>query len=164
MRINDVINTLSKKQNGSFIKIAYMSDVSLTADAVKNGHVAHKVVITTIRKGINYANMKTTKAKLENISGSAEYAKVVNPMSWGKYVIGQEGLIIQHVPKNTGVLTYYLRAYTSPNKPCVQYFLDGNGVTRDTLEASGLVKGSYWNSAPGDGVMNIKLENIIEIY
>lgn len=164
MTINDITTILSKKQNGAFIKVDYKSDVALTAAAQKSGHTAFKVVTTTIRKGVNYANLKSTKEKLAKVDGSAEYAKVIKPLSWGEYTKGHEGLIIQHTPKSTGKLTYYLRAYTSPNKPRSQYFLDGKAVTREYLQNSGLVKDSYWTPNKSDGVMNIKVENIIHIY
>ena len=75
MNTSMIIDTLSRKQNGSFFKIRLVSDVKLNAEAKRNGMVAYKISDMTVRKGIDYKNQKCVKEKVEagKPSFSADY-------------------------------------------------------------------------------------------
>ena len=140
MNTSMIIDTLSRKQNGSFFKIRLVSDVKLNAEAKRNGVVAYKVSDMTVRKGIDYKNQKCVKEKVE--AGKV----LTHELPFGEWAKGYEGLVIEH----------------KGNK----YILNGKEVSLDDLKKSGLVLNSYFSDSRKEkpDCMTVKAENIQEIW
>lgn len=165
MELNTLINVLNKKQNGSYIRILYTSDVPSTVSST----TIEKAVSTTIRKGIKYTNIKTVQKKLSETDNAQDYGNITKrgELAWGNWIPNYEGLIIGHTPKSTGQFTTYLRVYTSPNKPKTRFYLNHDytrGYTAAQIQNMGIVRPSYWTKATPSDVMNIKTDNIVKIY
>ena len=78
-------------------------------------------------------------------------------LSWGEWVDGSD-VLIKHKEQ------YYVRLYTSPNKPVVQYFLDGIAIAADELKKRGILQPAYWNRENVEECMTLKVESINKIY
>ncbi len=155
MELNQILEKLDKKQKGSFFKLAWMTDVPITAQAKRDGNVVLKYSYNTMRFGISYKNLKSVKEKVE------QGKELTHELSWGSWLPGREGLVIQHNGK------YYIRLYTSPNKSSVTYFLNGRPITPEELQTKDIVQKSYWNKKNPDEKLvciTIKAENIQDIY
>ena len=62
-----ILKELDKKQNGSYFKIQYMTDINNKVSAVFRGHNVTKLTTMSVRKGIYYENLKSVKqARTEN--------------------------------------------------------------------------------------------------
>lgn len=154
MNTSMIIDTLSRKQNGSFFKIRLVSDVKLNAEAKRNGVVAYKISDMTVRKGIDYKNQKCVKEKVE--AGKV----LTHELPFGEWAKGYEGLVIEHKGNK------YIRLYSTPNKASVKYVLNGREVSFDDLKKSGLVLNSYFSDSRKEkpDCMTVKAENIQEIW
>lgn len=160
MNINMMNETLKTIRKGTWFKLAYTSDLPLTAKAKREGYVAYKRTQMTARYGISYMNMASTKRKmmLKAQQNDGVYPEK-HELSWGSWVPGHEGILIEH--KNNK----YLRIYTSPNKSKVEYYVNGQPITKAGLMTLGIIQNSYWNKK-GDEVpdcLTIKVENIDSI-
>lgn len=153
MELNQILEKLDKKQKGSWFRLDYCKDLPITAQAKKNGFVVLKYSRSTVRYGIDYKNLKSTKEKIEQ-------GKILtNKLNWGSWIPGYEGKFIEHKGK------YYLRIYSSPNKTKSSYFLNGRPIKIEKLKEMNIVQKSYWNSGkePTD-TLTICVNNIQEIY
>lgn len=155
MNINLLISKLNQKNKGQWFKAVWVSDVPLKASAKRNSVVVNKMTYATVRYGIDYSNMKSTKKKVQNgLTPSHE-------LPWGKWVDGKEGILIEHTNKN-GDKNVYLRLYSSPNKSRVKYFLNGKPIEKEKLKALGYVQDSVWTKSSSD-CFTINVANISEI-
>lgn len=149
MFTNDVIAILNTKNNGQFFKIQYATDAKLSAKGKNGNHRVIKVTTATARKGINYKNMKTVKARFEAKIASGEMTReeadnYKMELPWGQWKAGYEGLVIEHKGQD------YIRLYTSPNKSKVTYYVDGVEKTKEEVMATGYVIPSYFNKKNSD--------------
>jgi hypothetical protein len=78
-------------------------------------------------------------------------------LSWGEWVDGSD-VLIKHKDQ------YYVRLYTSPNKPKVQYFLDGVAIAASELKKTGLLQPAYWASDGVSECMTLKVDSVNKIY
>ena len=165
MQLEKLIKELNNKKNGTWFKVEWITNLNgkLCAAAKRDGHIVTKKVSTTVRKGIRYANMASVRERL-----ISEGKFLVDPqtgethvfpekLSWGEWVDGSDFLI-------THKDQYYVRLYTSPNKPIVQYFLDGASITADDLKKRGLLQPAYWNRENVEECMTLKVSSISKIY
>lgn len=171
MELNEVIKILSKKQNGAYIKVKLCTEMTSrqTADSKKNGNIVVKETLTTVRKGVNYGNIKSVRERLMSQGKTAIDPKtgketvIVGELPWGKYYKNSK-TIIEHKGN------YYLRLYTSPNKPKVEYYLNNKKISSDDLRKLDIMQPSYWknkdskDSVSAEECMTVKIENIKEIY
>lgn len=156
-----VMDKLNAKVKGSWFKIRYTSDVTLTASAKRAGHTCYKTTTTTCRFGINYRNLASVKAKVADGTIPADH-KFTLP--WGQWLPGQEGKFLCHTGKDNKYKEY-VRLYTSPNKPRCQYYLDGHPISKEALMNTGLVVGSYWkNSDTVVECLTLNTANIEQIF
>ena len=156
MELNQLKDTLSKKQNGSFVSILWQRDMEVYKQ-FKGQYNVKKVVKSTIRKGITGENTKYGKARLE--ARRFEDAKVERE-PWCHYEEGYEKIILRH--NKTDVP--YLKVFTSPNMPKVQYFVNNNPISKDELYKMGILTANERKSEiEGDSFL-IKVENIIKIF
>lgn len=152
MNTNFLINKLSNKRNGQFFKISWCTDVPVTAQAKKDGTVVLKYTHTTMRKGVSYKNLKTTKQKI------ADGKNITGQLAWGEWHPNFPGLIIQHKGQD------YVRLYTTPNKPKSTYFLNGKPIEVDKLKTMGVVKASYFDKSEPVDCITIKVANVQDIW
>ena len=165
MQLEALVKELNKKKNGVWFKVEWMSDLNskMCAAAKKQGHIVTKQVSTTGRKGIRYANIASVRERF-----IAEGKFLVDPhtgethifpekLSWGEWVDGSD-VLIRHKDQ------YYVRLYTSPNKPAVQYFLDGVAIAAEELKKLGVMQPAYWSNDTLGECMTIKVDNVSKIY
>ena len=165
MKLETLLKELDKRRNGAWFKIEWTTDLNgkLCAAAKREGHVVTKNVSTTVRKGIRYANMASVRQRL-----ISEGKFLVDPktgetyvfpekLSWGEWVDGSD-VLIKHKDQ------YYVRLYTSPNKPIVNYFLDGVHISAQELKNKGLLQPAYWNRENVEECMTLKVDNVVKIY
>lgn len=165
MKLETLLKELNKKKNGTWFKIEWTTNLNgkLCAAAKREGHVVTKEVSTTVRKGIHYANMASVRKRL-----ISEGKFLVDPetgetyvfpekLSWGEWVDGSD-VLIKHKDQ------YYVRLYTSPNKPKVKYFLDGAEIAADELKKKDLLQSAYWNRENVEECMTLKVDSVNKIY
>lgn len=140
---------------GQFFKMAYVSDVTLSALGRKAGVSVLKRVIGTYRIGVNYKHTKKaiTKAAEKNIP-----IDTASKLPWGQWK-DNSNRIICHTNKK-GEYNEYLRVYDTPNKPKVQHYLNGKPISKEDLRKTGFVPDSYFTSSNETGCMTIKADNI----
>ncbi len=165
MNTNLLLMKLAKKNKGQYFKMAWCSDVSMSAEAKRQGLQAVKIVESTVRYGINRSNIKTVKERMllkafENGGISNDDEK--HPLKWGQWKAKHEGVLVEHKEKD------YFRFYTSPNKPKSKYLLNGVEISKEDLKNikigdKPIVIPSYWTSNVEE-TMTVKVENIIDIY
>lgn len=110
-----------------------------------------KISHSTIRTGVEYDNMKSTKERRANGSLPAENAG----LKYGHYINGEEKYFIEH----NGQI--YLRVSSSPNKSRVTYLVNGIQTDEDTVKAMCLK--SEFRDGEKPSVYNVKIENVISI-
>lgn len=165
MKLETLVKELNRKKNGVWFKIEWTTDLNgkMCAAAKREGHVVTKEVSTTVRKGIRYANMASVRERL-----ISEGKFLVDPetgetyvfpekLSWGEWV-DDSNILIKHKEQ------YYVRLYTSPNKPIVQYYLDGQIITANDLKDRGILQPSYWNRENVEECMTLKVDSVNKIY
>jgi hypothetical protein len=165
MKLETLVKQLNAKQNGAWFKIEWTTDLNgkMCAAAKRGGNVVAKNVSTTVRKGIRYANMASVRERL-----ISEGKFLVDPLdgkvhvfpeelSWGEWVEGSD-VLIKHKEQ------YYVRLYTSPNKPIIKYFLNGTEISADELRNRGILQPAYWSREHINECMTLKVENVDRIY
>lgn len=149
MNTNMILQTLKTINKGQWFKLSYVSDLPLTAQARRDGYVVYKRCSMTARYGIQYRNIAKVQERFE------DKADVKHELSWGQWVPGHEGTLIEHKGAK------YLRVYTSPNKSKNEYFVNGTAITKEGLMVLGIIQKSYWNrKGTVPDCMTIKVENI----
>lgn len=153
MNTNLIINTLGNKHNGTWFKIEWVSDLPLSAAAIKDGHIGYKETTAQCLKGVSYKNRKSVKNKI------AHGYQLKSDLPWGHWKPGYEGLIVEHNNND------YIRLYFGPNAPRTKYYLDNKEVTFEDLRKSGLLKASFFNKrGEMPDCINVKAQNIQKIY
>ena len=165
MKLETLVKKLNEKKNGAWFKVEWSSDLGskLCASAKREGVIVTKNVSTTVRKGIRYANMASVRKRL-----ISEGKFLVDPktgethvfpekLSWGEWVEGSD-ILIRHKGQ------YYVRLYTSPNKPHVQYFLNGSAISADELKKRNVLQPAYWNREEANECLTLKVFSVNKIY
>ena len=111
---------------GQFFKMAYVSDVTLSALGRKAGVSVLKRVIGTYRIGVNYKHTKKAIAKAAEKNIPIDTA---SKLPWGQWK-DNSNRIICHTNKK-GEYNEYLRVYDTPNKPNVQHYLNGKPISKE---------------------------------
>lgn len=164
MNFNLLINKLNEKKNGQFFKMSWCSDVPTTAQAKREGNIVYKITTGTVRKGIKYSNIASVKAKRmeQGIDPSAPKPELL----WGQWNPNHKGLIIDHTNK-AGKFAQYVRLYNTPNRPTVEYFLNGKPISKEELMKQNIVLPSYWQksreNAPTE-CFTVNIANIMAIH
>jgi hypothetical protein len=165
MKLETLLKELNSKRNGAWFKIEWTTNLNskLCAAAKREGHIVTKNVATTVRKGIRYANMATVRQRLISEGKfsvdpeTGETCVFPDKLSWGEWVDGSD-VLIKHKEQ------YYVRLYTSPNKPIIQYFLDGIAITAEELKKRGLLQSAYWTRENVEECMTLKVDSVNKIY
>ena len=75
MTSDEVINTVSTIKNGTMARLKYKTELPLKAEFAKLGYKMYKIVETTVRFGVNYANISSVIEK-KNLSSNEDKDKV----------------------------------------------------------------------------------------
>ena len=153
MRYEEVIKKIHSVPAGQFINIETAKPLKVRKEY--RGNTVVKSSHKTVRFGVKYDNMKSTKEGRANGTLPA----VSSGLPWGNWKPGEENYIIEH-KGNT-----YLRCATSPNKGKSYYFI--NGVLSTKEEAEKMCLASEF-AKPKEGakktpVMCIKTDSIVTI-
>lgn len=138
----EIIDGLPK---GSYVKFKWFS-MPCTKKDFKDR--VRKETTSVVRLGVNYGNLKENDGK--------EIQPLPTYLKWY-----YKNIILQNV--NTNALL--VRVYTSKVKnytPSVQYFLDGEPITKQELIEMGAFSPSQLKSFDGN-TFNVKLDNLISI-
>jgi len=153
MNTSMIVTKLNKKRNGTWFNVSWASDLPLTAAAKKAGVIGYKVTSAQCRKGIEYKSQKSVQDKI------TQGYELKSELPWGKWKDSYSGLIIEHKECD------YVRLYLGPNKPKVEYFLNGSKVTYNDLKNSGYLQASFFNKTEEKpDAITVKCENIQEIH
>ena len=136
MNNQEILSKLGEVKKGRYIALKKKKDL---------GEGVVKVSDLVIRLGVDFANMKINENRTTPIQ----------PLKWGHWVEGLEGLVIEHKGN------YYLRVASSySNNGKSIYLLNGEEVDESVVEA--LIGAKKLESKPAD-VYNIKFENILAL-
>lgn len=154
MKLNQIIEILSKKQNGAFIKITWKSDLTkqMTAEAKRQGFIVIKEVTSTVRKGIRGVYK-------EGCPRNGKYLDIT-PLQWGNYYRNSR-TVIEHRGK------YYLKLFLTKNEAKVKYYINGTELKREEFEKYPVMKPSYWHNKDFRHMRNfiiLDIDNIEAIY
>lgn len=154
MKEEKVYEALRGYQKGSFVRVGYESQLG-NAAAKQMGQVIKKVTEVTGRIGINYKNIASVKARKEQETSSERTYKV-----WFKHVEGHPELI-EHLEDAS---KRYLQIFSTKNSyPKVKYYLNGEEISKEDLQATNLCTKSDLASSSKTEVYAIPLQNIIFI-
>lgn len=136
MTNQEILNKMGNVKKGKYISLKKKKEL---------GNGIEKISDLVIRLGVDYANMKINENR----------ETPIQPLKWGNWVKGLEGLVIEHKGN------YYLRVASaySNNGKCV-YLLNGNEISKE--EVISLIGEKKVESGKPD-VYNIKFENILEL-
>ena len=148
-----ILKALDSKQNGSYFKIQYMTDINSKVSAAFRGHNVTKLTTMSVRKGVSYENLKSVKqARMEND----------NMRSYTPWYFHIDKTLLKHNTKEQ----YYVALF--PNifgKPKTIYMFDGMPITKKELQNKGVMQPSYWKQSEKTPTMiTLGLDKIIQVY
>ena len=148
-----ILKALDSKQNGSYFKIQYMTDINSKVSAAFRGHNVTKLTTMSVRKGIAYENLKSVKlARMEND----------NMRSYTPWYSHIDKTLLKHNTKEQ----YYVALF--PNvfgKPQTIYMFDGMPITKKELQNNGVMQPSYWKQSEKTPTMiTLGLDKIVQVY
>ena len=153
MKLELITKKLDEKQNGSFFKIRWASELPVCAAAKREGVTAYKLTDAVCRKGIHYKNQRSVQMKVE------EGKILTHELPWGVWHPDYPGLVIQHKGNN------YIRVYLAPNKPKCTYILNGAVCSYEQLKNSGYIQKSWFNKKEEKpDALTLKADNIQMIF
>lgn len=166
-KVKNIIDLAMEIKKGVNIQVEWETPVKALKSAPKDLQLV-KYVVAVGRLGIDYQNLKSTKKKV--LEGQIDPN---NPLPWGKWTEGYFPYLIEHTPKGTDILKYYLRIYFGSLgiAPKTQYFLNGKPITKEELKelvekkyiSKSVLEHSNADSMVTVGIDNIKKLNYVEL-
>ena len=155
MTKTEILNSIRNIKKGTFTRIIYTSEPTLSAAGKKAGVSVIKHTEKTVRLGIKYQNMEAVKQfELERTEPKREVT------SWCHWEI--EDVLAKHNTKDA----YYL-AFSYVNEghnTKSQYYLNGKIVSVEELKESGFIIPSYFKEEKDAPVtQRVNIDNIIQI-
>lgn len=153
MLLNDVVNTLAKRQKGSFTKVCWKKNIE-SAAARKMGIVVEKETTTVVRFGVEYSHTK--RARLKEIERAGEPKRETTP--WYKHHEETPYILINLKDPNKT----YIQLFPVQKKGLtkVKYYINGVEKTKKEVQESGYVNQSTFKDTEELLVMSIATENI----
>ena len=155
MTINEIMKELQTVRKGTFTRVVYTSEPTLTAAARKQGVTVVKHVEKVVRFGVKYRNIKSVQEKMEN-----EETKTTKRPAWCHWIV--ENILSKHNTKEDYYLSFAPTATGHHTK--TTWYLNNKVVTRKEVEESGVVLPSYFklnDTLPV--IQQVKIENVLEI-
>lgn len=149
MKYEEIKNAIHSVHAGTYTNMTTCKTLK-TRKEFKDKSIV-KISHSTIRTGVEYDSMKSTKQG--RADGSLPPQNVGLP--YGSWISGQEKYFIEHKGN------IYLRVTNSPNKSRVTYLVDGIQTDEDTVKAMCLK--SEFRDGEKPSVYNVKIENVISI-
>ena len=154
MELSNVINALSKRQKGTYVKVGWKSNIESTK-ARNMGIEVVKITKATVRWGVNYSNLKRVKEiRAEKGDGATESTR----KPWYRHLEATPH-IIQNLndPKKQ-----YLQLFTINKKGYIktEYYINGEFKTKQEVIDSGYVNASEFSSKGECLIMNVLISNI----
>lgn len=151
MKIENIINAISKNHPGSFFRISYNTELPVKASYKKEGIKIYKHTNKTVRTGCSYKNIK-------DIPTARGYGNPVN----------YEWVMKNSVSYNKNTHKFYLSVYPTERGCNVRsaYTIFRNGmpeVTFDVANIKDYVIDSYWNKGNPSKKQMISADNISKI-
>lgn len=157
MKLETIIDAVNNVKNGTCVRIGYTSEVPVKAK-YRDDVAIKKIVATTGRLGVKYANIKTVK---ERFAAKAAGSAKVNNFSW---------VVEDKIKYNSNTGKNYLNVTTFPkgdNTRSVYEVRKGNSLsyffTKKDLEeyAGKYIRESYFNSKKNPTeVYIVNIENV----
>lgn len=124
--VNEImINDIAKVKNGTFTRIRYVTDVPVNALAKKSGVSIKKWVESTVRIGINYANLTSVKNRPKTDKNQVK-VRVNNFVPY----LGNK------ISYNTNTNDYYLNVFTTPNANTKVTYIETRIVDGKTIHTT----------------------------
>lgn len=157
---NEVLKAMFNYKNGTFVRVAYKSDVPVKAQFKHEGYKVSKITETTARLGVQYGHIHTVveRRKLEEGKEKKERTnnytwEIPNSMAFNSNT-NKEYLTLANVPHGHNTKRKYV--VEKPN---------GDVYTTDNLDSEKeLIQDSYFNrKGNGNEIKYVSLENVVRI-
>lgn len=157
MTEQQVLTALQGKQKGSFIRIGWEKEIA-SAKARAKGNSVIKRVESSVRWGVAYKNIAAVIKKREANATSGGVSAPCVPQWWEWKV---KNVIKMHSTK--GSQYFSCAVLPKNNYTRVTYLLNGEAVSREFIQSSGLVNASEWNKTEDLTVFDVALNNLVFI-
>lgn len=157
MEYLQVKKALENRKKGTLISVEYKSIPTLNSQAKASGIKLEKFTKTVARFGVNYSNIKAVKEQRQQDkeNGIVRQQKTI----WWNW-LDNNNIIKEH--KENG--KKYLTLTTSKiARPQVKYMLNDKEISKEELQAKGIVINSYWNEKEPIQQYDITLDNLLKI-
>ncbi|MBQ0142042.1 MAG: hypothetical protein KBT06_04460 [Prevotellaceae bacterium] len=136
-----------RKSLASELKAAYRNDYS-PDDIIKES-------VVVARLGVKYSHMSVVAAKV--VERGLKDAEVEFQLPWGEWDAECPYLI-----NHKGQTYVRLAVSASPNVHSrVSYKYKGKEISKEELQALGIIRDGYWNKAKPDTVFTVSLQSIV---
>lgn len=151
----EILKKIYSKRNGAFFRIAYTTDCNSKVAAAWKGHNVSKITTMSVRKGIDYSNVKAVierRARGEGANASTYKG------SWFHHI---DKTLLKHNNKES----YYVALFPNHGKKNTRWLFDGMEVTKEFLISNGIMQPSFWATKSEPLVMfTLGLDKIIDVY
>ena len=154
-----ILEKLYAKKNGAFFNISFETyygykepNMNAGVSAAWKGHVVSKTTVTSVRKGIDYNNVKAVKEKRAR-EGYIPTVKKSNKHYLDKTLL-----------KNNDEEKYFVALFPNKGKPQTTYKLDGRPITKEKLIELGVMQPSFWKSKSQQPMFTVGLDKIIDVH
>lgn len=146
---------LNKKRNGAYFTIQYYTDCNKQVSAAFKGHNVTKLTTLSVRKGVDYNNLKAVKLKrAEHPQEEATPRKC-----WYSHI---DKMLLQHKEKPN---TYYVALFPNPlTKARTIYMFNGIVVSKEKLKEMGVMQPSFWKEKEKPLMITLGLDKIVNVY
>lgn len=156
MTKNEILNSIRDIKKGTFTRIIYTSEPTLSAAGKKAGVSIVKHTEKTVRLGIEYQNMQVVK---DREAARTEPKREVTP--WCHWEV--EDVLAKHNTKDAYYLAFSYVNGTGHNTKS-QYYLNGKVIPVEELKESGFIVPSYFKEGKESPVtQRVNIDNIIQI-
>lgn len=156
MTKNEILNSIRDIKKGTFTRIIYTSEPTLSAAGKKAGVSIIKHTEKTVRLGVAYQNMQVVK---ETEAARTEPKREVTP--WCHWEV--EDVLAKHNTKDAYYLAFSYVNGTGHNTKS-EYYLNGKVISVEELKESGFIVPSYFKEGKEMPVtQRVNIDNIIQI-
>lgn len=154
MTKNEILNHIKNVKKGTFTRIVYTSEPTLSAAGKKSGVSIIKHTEKVVRLGVKYQNMEAVKVA-EALR--TEPKREVTP--WCHWEV--EDILVKHNTKDAYYLSFSYAKDGANTRS--EYYLNGKKVSVEELKESGYIVPSYFKDKEVPVTQRINIENILEI-
>lgn len=146
---------LDKKRNGAYFTIQYYTDCNRQVSAAFKGYNVTKLTTCSVRKGVDYKNLKSVKMKKAEFSQEQTTPK----KSWYSHV---DKMVLKHNDKPN---SYYVALFPNPlTKARTMYMFNGIVVSKEKLQKMGVMQPSFWKEKEKPIMITLGLDKIVNVY